>query len=159
MSLCSVNHPPTSHPPTPGEHPSQALQVLFCLVSERPQLRGQWEEKGCLGANGGGEGGMGEWRGWVVEECKPVGASSELNEEVSQLCPRACMLFHSDCYFSGRTGTSQRTGPVPWLHTCIQEGGGEGGSPRQGCAIGKWAILGLSHIHMVTGEILLSAQF
>lgn len=71
MSLCFVN---------PWEHP-----MMFCLVSERPQLRGQWEEKAAWEPMGVGSVGMGAWQGgWGCV------LSSALREEVAELLGHTC---------------------------------------------------------------------
>lgn len=54
---------------------------MICLVSEKPQLRGQWEEKVAWEPVGVGSGGGGVAR----RVGEPTGASSELSEEIAQL--------------------------------------------------------------------------
>lgn len=49
---------------------------------------------------------------------------------------------------------------MSWLHTCVQKGEREEGSPWQGCAICKWAVLCLFiFTWWVTREIFRKVQY
>lgn len=116
-----------------------------------------WTQEGC--------GWKTAWEptGVAVKGCRQVQAGTgrfRAERGGSPVCPRTLTPFHGDWYFCPleETEVPRCCSVCPGSILAFRKGQMEGRSPWQDYAMCRWTVLGLTHIHMVTREILLRVQ-